>query len=85
MRPCCGCYAYMMVSNQVISDDSSTIEPGSLAMRQYAATARIDPFVHHLSRQRDECSARDSLVDKYYNLSYQKTIIIIIFRARSAT
>ena len=60
MRPCCGCYAYMMVANRVISDDSSTIEPGSLARPQYAATAPINPFVHHLSRQRDEGSARDS-------------------------
>ena len=46
MRPCCGCYAHMMVVNRAISDDSSTIEPGSLARPQYAA---IDPFVHHLS------------------------------------
>ena len=29
-------------------------------------------------------SGSQSLVDKYHNLSYQKTIIIIIFRARSA-
>ena len=44
MRPCCSCYAYMMVANGVISDDSSTIEPGSLARPQYAAMARSIPL-----------------------------------------
>ena len=52
---------------------------------------RIGLFVHHLDRTKERmfCSrylgaGHLAIVDKYYNLSYQKTIITIIFLTRSA-
>ena len=65
------------------------IQPGSLARPQSAATAAIGRFVRHLDKTKERMlrsrylgAGRLAMVDKYYNLSYQKTIIIIIFLTR---
>ena len=62
------------------------IQPGSLARPQSAATAAIGLFVRHLDKTKERMlrsrylgAGRLATVDKYYNLSYQKTMIIIIF------
>ena len=62
------------------------IQPGSLARPQSAAMAAIGHFVRHLDKTKEWMlrswylgAGRLAMVDKYYNLSYQKTIIIIIF------
>ena len=65
------------------------IQPGSLARPQSAATAAIGLFVRHLDKTKERMlrsrylgAGRLATADKYYNLSYQKTIIIIIFPTR---
>ena len=65
------------------------IQPGSLARPQSAATAAIGLFVHHLDKTKEQIlrswylgAGRLATVDKYYYLSHQKTIIIIIFPTR---
>ena len=68
------------------------IQPGSLARPQSAATVAIGLFVRHLDKTKERMLrsqylgvGRLATVDKYYNLSHQKTIIIIIFLTRPTT
>ena len=85
-------YRYATLLRLLCTQDGSQsshhllIQPGSLARPQSAAMAAIGLFVRHLDKTKEWMlrlqylgAGRLATVDKYYNLSYQKTIIIIIF------
>ena len=61
-------------------------------MPQSAATAAIGLFVRHLDKTKEWMlrsrylgAGRLATVDNYYNLSYQKSIIMMIFQTRPTT